>query len=311
MYSVIHTACHMTFTLTSFSDPQNCTKLNDALIKKHFDYCPTYLDLVGSIPGVTGVILMAVITIMFVCSLDCVRRKYFQLFSTVHIFLFPIFLIASFVHGADGWINFGFPTSCIFLPVSMLIYTIMILRRFTYDKFTRVFRVADASFSNGGNFMFLNLIKPKSYTFKPGQYAFINIPEISRWQWHPFSIASSPNNDFMVFMIQNSGDYTKKLLNYMYDIKKKSFDKSSLGAVGPRYQQALQEYMISMKICDISLDLVENNKRIFPKIYVSRPISAPAEYAALRKNLILVGAGSGIAPFLAFLDDQQILVRGG
>jgi predicted ferric reductase len=57
--------------------------------------------------------------------------------------------------------------------------------------------------------------------------------------------------------------------------------------------------------------LVENNKKAFPKIYVSRPISAPAEMAALRKNLILIGAGSGIAPFLAFLDDQQILVRGG
>lgn len=33
--------------------------------------------------------------------------------------------------------------------------------------------------------------------------------------------------------------------------------------------------------------------------------------ASFRKNLIFIGAGSGIAPFLAFLDDQQILVRGG
>jgi hypothetical protein len=112
-------------------------------------------------------------------------------------------------------------------------------------------------------------------------------------------------------MIQNSGDYTSKLLNYMYDIKKKTFDEACMGAVGPKYYQELQEYMISMKICDISLDLVENNKKVFPKIYVSRPISAPAEMAALRRNLIFVGAGSGIAPFLAFLDDQQILVRGG
>jgi len=96
--------------------------------------------------------------------------------------------------------------------------------------------------------MFLNLVKPKDYDFKPGQYAFINIPEISRFQWHPFSIASSPNNDFMVFMIQNSGDYTSRLLKFMHDIKKKSFDKSAFGAVGAKYQTALQDYMISMKI---------------------------------------------------------------
>lgn len=237
------------------------------------------------------------------------RRKYFQLFSYTHVFLFPLFLITTFVHGGEGWINFGFPTSTIFLPIPIIIYFWMILRRLK-DLKNRKFYVADASFANGNNFMFLNLIKPEGYTFKPGQYAFINIPEISRWQWHPFSIASSPNNDFMVFMIKKSGDFTNRLLDYMYKIKKESFTDSA-GAVGPKFQKSLQDYMISMKICDISLDLVEKNKRIFPAINVSRPISAPTEMAATRKNLIFVGAGSGIAPFLAFLDDQQILVRGG
>lgn len=310
VYAVIHTACHCSFTLTSFSNPDNWEHLNDALIAKKFKRCPTYLELLlQSIPGVTGIILMTVITIMFVCSLDKIRRKYFQLFSYVHMSMMPIFLIATFVHGADGWVNFGFPTSLLFLPIPIVIYFAMIIRRAINMK-TKPFYVADASFSNNGNFMFLNLVKPKGYDFKPGQYAFINIPEISKLQWHPFSIASSPNNDFMVFMVQNSGDYTDRLLKYMYNLKKKSFDKS-VSSVGLKYQQTLQDYMISMKICDISLDLVENNKKLFPKIYVSRPISAPAEMAALRRNLIFIGAGSGIAPFLAFLDDQQILARGG
>ena len=33
--------------------------------------------------------------------------------------------------------------------------------------------------------------------------------------------------------------------------------------------------------------------------------------AASKRNLIFIGTGSGIASFLAFLDDQQILARGG
>ena len=159
--------------------------------------------------------------------------------------------------------------------------------------------------------MLLNSVKPKDYDFKPGQYAFINIPEISKFEWHPFSIASSPNNDFMVFMIQNSGDYTSRLLKYMYENKKLSIDKAAGGAVGAKYKLSLQKYMISMKIWDISLDLVENNKKLFPKIYVSRQFSAPAEMATSKRNLIFIGTGSGIAPFLAFLDDQQILARSG
>ena len=69
--------------------------------------------------------------------------------------------------------------------------------------------------------------------------------------------------------------------------------------------------MISMKIWVILLDLVENNKKLFPKIYVSRLISAPAEMAASKRNLIFIGTGSGIASFLAFLDYHQILARSG
>jgi len=234
--------------LTSFSNPKNFDKLNDSLVTKHFERTPTYSELLfQSIPGVTGLILITVITIMFITSLDVFRRKYFQLFSYTHMALFPIFLMATFVHGSDGWVNFGFPTSLLFIPIPIAVYFIMIIRRAIRMR-TKPFYVADASFSNEGNFMFLNLIKPKGYSFKAGQYAFINIPEISRLQWHPFSIASSPNNDFMVFMVQNSGDYTSSLLKYMYDIKKKSFDDASRGVVGPKYYQALQDYMISMKI---------------------------------------------------------------
>ncbi len=48
---------------------------------------------------------------------------------------------------------------------------------------------------------------------------------------------------------------------------------------------------------------------IFPKIHISRGITAPAQLAAQRKNLVMVGAGSGIAPFLAFLDEEQIQIE--
>ena len=45
---------------------------------------------------------------------------------------------------------------------------------------------------------------------------------------------------------------------------------------------------------------------LFPEIKVSRGVTAPAQLAAERKNLVMVGAGSGIAPFLAFLDEEQL-----
>ena len=69
----------------------------------------------------------------------------------------------------------------------------------------------------------------------------------------------------MVFMIQNSGDYTSRLLKYMYIIKKNIINKAAGETVGTKYKLSLREYLISMKIWIISLYLVENNKNYFLK----------------------------------------------
>lgn len=54
--------------------------------------------------------------------------------------------------------------------------------------------------------------QPKSlHVRRPGQYCYINIPEISVMEWHPFSITSSPYDDFISFHIEAAGDWTKAL----------------------------------------------------------------------------------------------------
>lgn len=45
----------------------------------------------------------------------------------------------------------------------------------------------------------------------------------------------------------------------------------------------------------------------FPKVYVSNSVGAPAQMANDRKNVIYVGTGSGVAPFLSFIEDHQIV----
>lgn len=44
--------------------------------------------------------------------------------------------------------------------------------------------------------------------------------------------------------------------------------------------------------------------RFYPKVHISWPITSAAEGAAYRKHFIMIGAGSGIAPYLSFLEDQ-------
>ena len=53
-----------------------------------------------------------------------------------------------------------------------------------------------------------------------------------------------------------------------------------------------------------STKLPEQWKLLYPTIHISRPVTAAAESAALRKFIILIGAGSGIAPYLSFIEDE-------
>jgi len=42
----------------------------------------------------------------------------------------------------------------------------------------------------------------------------------------------------------------------------------------------------------------------YPQCHISRPVTSAAEGAAHRRHFIMIGAGSGIAPYLSFLEDQ-------
>jgi NAD(P)H-flavin reductase len=53
----------------------------------------------------------------------------------------------------------------------------------------------------------------ETFKFKPGQYVFLCIPEISSLEWHPFSISSAPHEDLVTFHVRSLGDWTSKLAN--------------------------------------------------------------------------------------------------
>ncbi|EED93603.1 ferric reductase-like protein, partial [Thalassiosira pseudonana CCMP1335] len=49
---------------------------------------------------------------------------------------------------------------------------------------------------------------------KVGQYVFVNFPELSLNEWHPFSVASASNDPHIDLYIRALGDHTKKIVEY-------------------------------------------------------------------------------------------------
>lgn len=57
-------------------------------------------------------------------------------------------------------------------------------------------------------------LKVESFKYRPGQYCFINVPIVSRYQWHPFSISNfSFAKSTITFHIKDMGknSWTNKL----------------------------------------------------------------------------------------------------
>lgn len=50
-----------------------------------------------------------------------------------------------------------------------------------------------------------------NFRYKAGQYVFVNIPSLSLFQWHPFSLSSSPYQDTVMVHIRVLGNWTKAL----------------------------------------------------------------------------------------------------
>lgn len=212
-YSVVHTIGHLTGSIRALHNDKHLEETNEVLTKKEFRTHKSYAELLfATLPGITGILLLSTICLMWVTSLECTRRKRFQLFSTVHVIGFPLFVILMIIHGWDRWLNYGFPLSSVTVAIFFLLYLFFWIRKLVLQ--CKEGMVIDkVEVSEKLTFCYLHLRKPKNYHHVEGQYAFLHWPSVSKWQWHPFSICSSELSPHVSFLIKNNGDFTSKLIS--------------------------------------------------------------------------------------------------
>jgi respiratory burst oxidase len=164
----------------------------------------------ANLTGLTGVICLLLFCVMIIVPLiPYYRKKKYEVFLHTHK-LFYLAMVALFLH-ANTPDTKRYP-AIIFLSFPLFLFLIeLIIRliRFCLNK-TKISRVKQL---NSG-VVLLEIQKPKKFSFRCGQYSQINIPSISKWEWHPFTIASSPLDDNLYFYINPAGDWTKSLSKF-------------------------------------------------------------------------------------------------
>jgi predicted ferric reductase len=165
-----------------------------------------YHMLWGTLPGVTGHIIILCMILMYTTAVSSVRRKHFELFWYTH-HLFIVFFFCICIHGGLGilepanfWMWWAGP--------ALLYLMERILRRVRGSQNA----VVSEAIAHPSGVIELR-IKKETFNYVPGQYVFINCPYIASQEWHPFTISSSPDEDFLSVHIKNAGDWTGALHN--------------------------------------------------------------------------------------------------
>lgn len=128
--------------------------------------------------------------------------------------------------------------------------------------------------------MEIQFTKP-SMKYKAGQWLFLQVPSVSRQQWHPFTITSCPFDPYISVHVRQVGDFTRAL-------------GDALGA-GPTQNKLFDEDPNA--IYEVALQ----NGQEMPLLKIDGPYGAPAEDVFDNEIAVLIGTGIGVTPWAAIL----------
>jgi NADPH oxidase len=121
-----------------------------------------------------------------------------------------------------------------------------------------------------------------SMKYKAGQWLFLNVPSVSRQQWHPFTITSCPFDPYISVHVRQVGDFTRAL-------------GDALGAGSA--QSKLYDEVDPMGMYEVALQ----NGQQMPELRIDGPYGAPAEDVFDNEIAVLIGTGIGVTPWAAIL----------
>ncbi|KAK7391334.1 hypothetical protein VNO78_19748 [Psophocarpus tetragonolobus] len=204
------------------------------------------------VSNLAGVFASLIALVMWVTSAPRFRRKMFEVFFYTH-HLYTLYILFYAIH-------VGVAYMCMIAPG---IFLFLIDRHLRFLQSRQHAPLLSARLLPCGA-VELNFSKSPSLNYNPTSMMFINVPKISKLQWHPFTVISSSNmeTDILSVAIKSGGSWSNKLYQELSSSALDHLDVSVEGPYGPNTSQFLRY-----------------------------------------DQLVLVSGGSGITPFISIIRD--------
>ncbi|CEH15046.1 Ferric reductase, NADH/NADPH oxidase and related proteins [Ceraceosorus bombacis] len=271
--ATLHAIGHLTGSFI-FGSRRNL-EAQDALQTYLGDERRRYIDYVRSLPGWTGLTSFGIFWLIALMSMPAVRKRTFELFQLAHLLMFPMFgLLAA--HGTARLLQAPMLGYWLVFPVLLVLFerSLRLIRGFIPIP-ARLTRVDEGTVS-----VTMSKTNGKDWNYQPGQYIMLQVPAVSRWQWHPFTISGVVKDKLQVH-IKLEGSWTSALADLADKIAAEAGEREPKDGV------------------DISVGL-------------DGPFGAPAQRFYTYQKSIIIGAGIGVTPFSAILLhlEQELTSKG-
>uniref|UniRef100_A0A672UPJ5 NAD(P)H oxidase (H2O2-forming) n=1 Tax=Strigops habroptila TaxID=2489341 RepID=A0A672UPJ5_STRHB len=158
-----------------------------------------------TIPGMTGLLLLVILAVMYVFASHHFRRVSFQGFWITH-HLYMLLYVLVIIHGSYALIQQ--PRFHIYFIIPALIYSADKL--FSLSRKKVEISVVKAELLPSG-VTHLQFQRPQDFDYKSGQWVRIACVALGTTEYHPFTLTSAPHEDTLSLHIRAVGPWTTRL----------------------------------------------------------------------------------------------------
>jgi len=258
--------------------------------------------------GITGHFMLLIMVLMYTTAHYKIRQQCFEAFWYTHHLAF-FFMIGIYTHATGCFVRdspdpdlapyfpfystehcLGYLSWRFIIWPGMIYFGERVWREIRARRSTRLSKVL----VHPSGAMELRIIKP-SFKYTSGQWLFVSIPELSTFQWHPFTITSAPEDPYVSIHIRQVGDWTHALgervgvgPSVVANLTKEAMKGSEKQGHG--FAAGRGDFVE-----------IENTSRPLPAVRIDGPYGAPAEDVFDSEVAVLIGAGIGVTPFASIL----------
>lgn len=202
--SLLHTCGHVMGTFPTAVQAEHREAVRD-LIGTKIEHI-NWRSLLLSRPGWTGVGALLIFMMITTFSLPVARKMSFETFQIVHLLIFPMLVLLA-LHGTAALLQhpaFGFVVAG-----PLMIILCENVARASQLLQSRIARIKPI----GSNSVEVTIFAPGGNTrrfYRPGQYILVRVPNLSRFQWHPFTVVRAGESELVV-IAKNKGGWTQCL----------------------------------------------------------------------------------------------------